>query len=328
MAHSRALVALSLLLAPASAWIAISPAEGSNVDVFNLDDSGARGNDVLSFPLNAGEVIDPNAMACGRCFCLILATNPQARSSTLYNMSFCAWVDKPTLMSKLPIPGVAYNLHSGEGEGDGGNGVTLLIDHTKTPQTYNVVRVVGDAINRLVDISKFVDLFSGDIYPGGTAYCSETQTLWVAVTTQDPSHDTLLTVDLNKRAVVANISIVKPALAAHFADCSSNSVGGFTIATDATGVRSVQLGMLSAKGQFNVLDSLALPKGSTLRLAGIADYLHDPRWAASEYGALLYSGPNFMGPGSVFVSSAKAKGPATLNDLGPGAIAASISVEY
>lgn len=320
-------LALAALAAPAAAWIAISPVDATGkVTAFSLADSGAKGADVITFPVNAGEAVFPNAFACGRCFCLLLGTNIQARTSTLYNFSFCAWVPTPTLESMVHLPGVAYNLHSFEGEGDGGDGVTLFIDHTKTPQTFSVIQVVGAQVSRVVDISAYVDLFSGNIFPGGTAFCAETLTMWVAVQTRDPTRDTLITVDLVKRQVVGNVSIAKPALAAHFADCSTNSVGGFTIAPGAGGAPgTVQVGSLSAAGAFTVLDEAALPAGSALQLSGIAAYLHDPRWNPSEFGALLYSGRGEKLPGAIFVSSGK-MGSATLNPL--DVEAASISVAY
>jgi hypothetical protein len=83
--------------------------------------------------------------------------------------------------------------------------------------------------------------------------------------------------------------------------------------------------MLTAAGQFTVLDSAALPAGSTMKLAGIADFQDFAKWGASEYGAILYSKPLQL-PGLLFVSSAGAKGPATLSPL--GVAAASIAVEY
>ena len=325
------LAALAALAAsPAAAWIALSPVDATGkVTAFQLADTGARGADIITFPVNAGEVVLPNAFACGRCFCLVLATNPPARSSTLYNFSFCAWVPTPTLESMVHLPGIAYNIHSFEGEGDGGDGITLLTDHTKRPATYSVARVAGNQVEPLVDISKFVDAFGGNIFPGGTAWCASTQTLWVAIQTQNPAHDTLITVDLGKRAVVGNLSIVKPALTAHFADCGSNAVGGFTQVGAAApgGQATVQVGMLTKAGAFNVLDQIKLPAGSSLHLTGIADFLHDPRWNPSEYGALLYSGApgGETLPGAIFTSKGK-MGSATLSPL--NVQAASISVEY
>ena len=298
-------LALAALAAPAAAWIAISPVDATGkVTAFSLADSGAKGADVITFPVNAGEAVFPNAFACGRCFCLLLGTNIQARTSTLYNFSFCAWVPTPTLESMVHLPGVAYNLHSFEGEGDGGDGVTLFIDHTKTPQTFSVARVTGNTVAPLVDISKFVDAFAGNVFPGGTAWCASTQTLYVAIQTQNPTHDTLITVDLGKRAVVGNLSIVKPALTAHFADCATNSVGGLTqVPAPAPGGQAVvQLGMLTKAGAFNVLDQIKLPAGSPIHLTGIADYLHDPRWGPSEFGALLYSGDREALPGAIFAA--------------------------
>jgi hypothetical protein len=326
------LLLLCELLEPASAWLAVSPPSNGNLDVWQLDDTGARVKDVLTFPLSdAGERVDAGAMACGRCFCLILGTNAAANTSTLYNMSFCI-VPTPALESAVPLAGIAYNVHSNEGEGDGGAGYTLLVTHPQGKRGgktgYNVVRVSSSgAVSELVDISPYVDQFSGSVYPGGTAFCAETLTLWVAVQTKDPARDTLLTVDLQSRAVTANISIVKPALAAHFADCSTNSVGGVTQTSDGKGGSTVVLGMLTAAGAFTVLDQLALPANSKLLLSGAADYMHDPRlpWANFEYGALLYTGGTAM-PGGLFTSSAGKSGPAKLGALAD--VAAAISVEY
>jgi hypothetical protein len=325
--HRLLLLAAAAAAVPSSAWLALSPVDPASgkVTAFALDDKGARGADTLSFPLMAGEAVLPNSFACGRCFCLVLGTNEQAHTSTLYNFSFCI-VPVPALESILPLGHVAYNLHSGEGEGDGGNGYSVMIDRSKAPPTFEVIQVVGAQVNRMVDISPFVDAFGGTIFPGGTAFCAETLTMWVAVQTRDPTHDTLVTVDLVKKQVVGNVSIVKPALAAHFADCSTNRVGGFTLVPGAGGApATVQMGMLSAAGAFTVLDQAALPAGSSLQLAGIADFLHDPRWNPSEYGALLYSGWGEKLPGAIFVSSGK-MGSAQLNPLNTEA--ASIAVAY
>jgi hypothetical protein len=205
---------------------------------------------------------DPNAFACGRCFCLVLATNANAQTSTLYNMSFCL-VPTPAHESTLALPGLANSLHSAEGEGDGGNGFTIFIDTKVSPQTYHVMLVAGTKITKRVDISAFVDEFGGNVYPGGTAFCAETQTMWVAIQTRHPSHDTLLTVDLASNKVVANVSIVKPALGAHFADCSTNSAGGVTL--HSTGpVTNVVLGMLDAASAFTEIDSHPLPADTNL----------------------------------------------------------------
>ena len=229
----------------------------------------------------------------------------------------------------MPIPFLAYNLHSNEGEGDGGDGYTVLIDHTTTPQSFWVAQVTGNVTRRRVDISPYVDTFGGNVYPGGTAFCATTGRMWIAVRAPNRTHDTMLTVDLKTDAVVANISVVKPSLVAHFADCKNDAVGGFTQATNAaTGVSTVRVGMLTAAGVFNPFDSADLPVGSTMRLAAVAGYMHDPRWAASAYGALLYSAPLVL-PGLLFVSTGGAGGgggPATLSPL--GAVAAAVAVEY
>jgi hypothetical protein len=335
------LFALSILslLSLSSCWIAVSPTimrdplpgtswPATMVDVFQLDDTGAEVKDILSFPVADGDAVDPNALACGRCFCLILTTNVATQTSTLYNMSFCL-VPSPIVQSSLDLPGIAYNLHSMEGEGDGGNGYTVLIDRTTTPQTFSVLQVVGQTFRKRVDISAYVNAFGGNVYPGGTAFCAESLTLWVAVQTSSPTHDTMLTVSLASNSVVANVSIPKPALAAHFADCTTNLVGGVTQQAGGT----VVLGQLSIEGAFTVLVSAKLPAGSAgLRLAGAMDFLHDPKrvpFAAPEYGALLYA-PDANGtlqlPGLLFTSTAGKSGPAKFAAL--QALAAAISVEY
>jgi len=240
-------------------------------------------------------------------------------------MSFCI-VPTPALETQVVLPGIAYNLHAFEGEGDGGNGFTLLIDHTTTPQSYHVVQVVGKQVQRAVDISAYVDgPFQGNVYPGGTAFCAESKTLWVAIQTQNPAYDTLLTIDVNQNKVLQNISMPKPSLSSHFADCAASppAVGGFTQATT-LGVSSVYVGMLDAVGAFKAFDTMPLPEGSTMQLAAIGDFMHDPRWNPSEYGAILYSSPMKL-PGLLFTST-RGKAPATLTPL--TVVAASISVEY
>lgn len=104
MRHAAILLALAAFAAPrAAAWIAVSPVTAGTVDVFQMDDKGAKTKDVVSFPVARGERVDPNAFSCGRCFCLVLATNTAARTSTLYNISFCL-VPTPALESALPLP--------------------------------------------------------------------------------------------------------------------------------------------------------------------------------------------------------------------------------
>ena len=320
-----ALVALCLSSSQVGAWLAVSKVSPTNtVDVFQLDDTGTKTKDLVTFTVKPGSVIDPNAFACGRCFCLILTTNPAARTSTLYNMSFCL-VPVPTVESQVTLPFIAYNLHSYEGEGDGGGGVTLLIDHTTTPQSYRAVQVIGKAIvPGGVDISGYVDAMGGTVYPGGTGFCAETQTLWVAIQTQDPRFDTLLTLDLGAGKVTRNISMPKPALAAHFADCSTHTLGGVT--TDTTlGVTSVYLGVLDGQGNFKTLDSAQLPPGTSTLVPTAVAFLHMAKWGPSEYGALLYA-PGGALPGTLLTSTAQQKGPAVLKPM--AIVAQAVAVEY
>jgi len=289
-----------------------------------MDDNGNKGADTLIFPVSAGEFIDPNAFACGRCFCLILTTVPEQLTSYLYNMSFCL-VPTPVVTSKTKLNGLAYNLHSAEGEGDGGAGYTILI--SPAADKYEIVTVNGGVLTPIIDISSYVDPHRGAIYPGGTAFCAETLRMWVAISTRNPNYDTLITVDLASNKVLFNQSIVKPALSSHFADCSTNAVGGLTQVAGAGGVSTIQLGMLTSEGSFNVLDAIDLPAGSDMVLSGVADFMHDPRWAASEYGAILYSRDHPLAlPGLLFTSSAKKSGPAKLAPL--GVVAAAVAVGY
>ena len=153
--------------------MAVSPVgKGGAVNVFTLSDAGEDTKEVLSFAVNNGETIAPGAFACGRCFCLMLGTNFAAKTSTLYNMSFCL-VPTPALESQFKLPGIAYNLHSAEGEGDGGSAYTIFINHHADPQTYHVARVSGQTIQPIVDISEFVDNDNGGgVFAGGSAVCA------------------------------------------------------------------------------------------------------------------------------------------------------------
>lgn len=323
---ARRALLLAALAAPTLSWIAVTPADASgSVDVIELSDAGVKTADIATFKIRKGEVIDPNAWACGRCFCLLLGTNVAAQKSTLYNMSFCL-VPTPALESTLSLPGLAYNLHSAEGEGDGGSGYTLFINNTAAPRSFHVAHVDGRAVTQLVDVSAFVDDFDGAVFPGGTAFCAETRTMWVAVRTRNPAHDTLLTVDVGGRAVTGNVSIPKPALASHFADCSTNSVGGLTqTAPDARGVSAILVGMLdAATGAFAQLDAVPLPAGSALALSGIADFYHGKKWAQSEYGAILYTKGRL--PGALLTSSGGKSGPGKVAPL--GVAVAAVAVEY
>jgi hypothetical protein len=311
-------------LAASDAWLAVTPIDKAtlSVDVFQMANNGSRQRDVLTIPVTAGEELDGNAFTCGRCFCLMLTNNRATTTSYLYNMSFCL-VPTPKLESKLTVPNaVAYNLHSNRGEGDGGAGYTVLIDHAAAPApAFVVARLSAAGATRLVDISRYVDADGGGVYPGGTAYCADSSTMWVAVLAGRGGRpqDTLVTVDLASGAVVSNISLTSPALAAHFASCgAAQVVGGVNQVSGGGGTSTVQIGTLSpSTGAFTVFDKATLPKAqASFRLAPIAVGIEMPQWENS-YAAALYDG-DFALPGLLFVSTGGSGGsgsPATLSPL-------------
>ena len=164
------------------------------------------------------------------------------------------------------------------------------------------------------DISKYVDAAKSTILPGGTAYCADSETLWVAVSAPAAAASTLVTVDLSTGAVTANISYTNPILAAHFADCKGQRVGGLTIqvgrgdGTPALGrwsgrkcrslcmqplgaSKAVVAGWLSADGFFNAFDHATLPEGSTYEVR-----LH-VRLAVCRRGGGRKSSDELMRPG-------------------------------
>lgn len=134
---------------------AIAPIANNKIDMFNFA-NGQKGNDVISIPVTAGEVISGGAFACGRCFCFVMTNNVATKTSYLYNVSFCLVPTvglrsghvagcgrrihilvqylqcmQPVVNSKLALPGLAYNLHSQIGlenePGAGEDAFTVLI---------------------------------------------------------------------------------------------------------------------------------------------------------------------------------------------------------
>lgn len=287
-----------------SAWMAISPVTKGSIDMFNLGNDGAKQNDVLSFPVAAGETVAGGALACGRCFCFVLTNNAALKASYLYNISFCL-VPKPVVNSKLALPGLAYNLHTQTGlepgPGAGEDGFTVLIDHTVSPQRFLVTRITGNKFKTVVDISKFVDAEKSNVLPGGTAYCADTATLWVAVSAPSAAASTLVTVDITAGAVTSNISYTNPILAAHFADCKQQRVGGLTLQMNGAAT-AVVAGWLSPQdGFFTAFDHANLPAGSNLQLAPIAGFFDWNAQAQSPVSGVLYTQPYAL-PGQLYSS--------------------------
>jgi len=292
----RFLVA-SALLGLTHSWMVVTPVVDNTIQMLTLNDNGTKGKDVVTIPVDAGEKVEGNSFACGRCFCLLMTTT--VHQSFLYNISFCL-TEKPAVESKLTIRGKAHNLHSAMGEGDGGAGYTILVD---SANNVIVTKVDGLKVTPLVDISEYVNGV-GSVYPGGSAFCADTLTMWVAVqSTASPSRDTLITMDLKTRSIVANITLAHKTLTAHFSKCGDvQEVGGITQVVNADGVPEVQIGLLSVTGQFSVFDKMALPKGSKYTLSPVVEGVIMPQWFKS-YGAALYVGDHFALPGLLFVSN-------------------------
>lgn len=306
MILSRYILFLLVTFQVVNGWLAVSPIVNNAIDMFQLDNNGTKVKDILSIPVTAGEQTNGNAFSCGRCFCLLLTTNPKLKHSYLYNISFCL-VPQPTLESKITLTGLAYNLHSERGEGDGGAGYLILIDHTQTPTQYVITYVNGKTITKLVDISSYVDRTSATtIYPGGTAYCADTGTMWISIqNNNNGKEDTLLMVNLQSQKILANVSLVNPSLTAHFASCGAvQRVGGVNQILNSQQQNIVQIGLLDiTSGAFNVFDSQTLPSDkNNYQLSPIVEGIIMPQWENS-YGSILYAkGDPFTLPGLLFVS--------------------------
>jgi hypothetical protein len=290
---------LFLTVQCSAAWLAVGPIRDGHVEMFKLGDDGKKGASVLTIPVTPGEVLDSNSFTCGRCFCLMLTTDVTTQSSFLYNASFCL-VDKPALESKVKVPFVATNLHCNLGEGDGGNGYSVR--ENKEAREWSIVQFVGEQSVDLVNITSYVAQYGpdGGIYPGGTAYCANSNTMWVAIESASRDTDTLLTVDLTSKEV-KSVSWRMPLLPGHFANCKSQIPGGIMLQSGPGGKKNVIIGELSTIGALNPLDSLALPAGSKLDVTPIVDVIATPLFS-SEYGAILKDPTNPNEAGSLFVS--------------------------
>jgi hypothetical protein len=339
--------ALALLCTAPGAlgWMAAGPIEDGAVKLFELK-NGAKGKDVFSVKVGAGEELESNALTCGRCFCLLLTQNAAARTSTLYNVSFCpAGVSPgappaPGLNSKLTVPTVTTNLHSNYGEGDGGNGYSLTVDKSSTPPAHKIVMYDGSSgppgtIVPVVDITAHMTVNGeqGQVWPGATAFCPESNTMWVAIDAPHGANDVLLTIDLESKAV-RSVPLHMPAAGGLFANCAKKSVGGVFVMSNGPGRKSVVMGEYDAAGSFKGVDSFNLPKGSTLDMTGIVDTIlwqNHPDWN-NEVGAVLLStsadGKQSL-PGAVFTSKAEKGGQPGGAVLSPLNVAvAAIAVEY
>ena len=333
--------------APSAAlgWIAAGPIANSAVNLFELKD-GAKGKDIFSVKVGAGEELEPNALTCGRCFCLLLTQSPAARTSTLYNVSFCpAGVSPgappaPGLNSKLTVPAVTTNLHSNYGEGDGGNGYSLTVDKSATPPAHKIVMYDGSAgppgtIVPIVDITAHMTVNGeqGQVWPGGTAFCPESNTMWVGVDAPHGANDVLLTIDLKTKAV-NSVPLRMPVAGGLFANCAKKTAGGVFVMSNGPGRRSVVMGEYDANGSFKGVDSFNLPKGSNLDMTGIVDTIlwqSHPDWNQDVGAVLLTTGMDGTQtmPGAVFTSKGEKQGQpgaATLSPLTVGV--AAIAVEY
>lgn len=324
MSRPLVLVLLSALLAVAArAWIVAGPVAGGAIDVFQMDNTGARVKDVVSVPVTAGEETAPNAFACGRCFCLLVTNDPAAFRSYVYNISFCL-VPVPAVESKLPLPGIAFNLHSNLGEGDGGNGWALVLESQKTPPTWNVVEVIGNTVRQVLDVTALVG--AGFVYPGGTAFCADTLTMWVAVDVPGGDKDTLLTIDLAARKVTSVLALNNPVLASHFGNCKATPPmpGGVMVQSSGPGRHAVVYGFITPEGDFAPADSASVPAGTQLDASPLAAFIDETAFG-SPVGALLYTNGGL--PGALFVSTPNSgRGDATVKDV--NFIVSGIAMEY
>jgi len=290
-------------------WLAVSPIKNNNIDLFQLDNNGTKVKDILSIPVTNGEQMNSNAFTCGRCFCLLVTVNPKLQHSYLYNISFCL-VPVPTLESKITLQGIAYNLHSNRGEGDGGTAYTILMNTMVNPHQYIVTSIQSTTVTKLIDISNYVDYNNvNTIYPGGTAFCADSGNLWISIQNSKNffnKQDILLMVNVNTKQIIQNISLVNPALIAHFASCGTvQQVGGIIqLINPNQNENIVQIGLLNLNtGNFNIFDSKGLNTNQqNYRLSPIVEGIIMPQWENS-YGSILYEKNDpFTLPGLLFVS--------------------------
>jgi hypothetical protein len=325
---AAAALAAALLSAPAAAWIVAGPVFNGAIDIFTMDNTGAKGKDVVSVPVTPGEETAPNAFACGRCFCLLVTNDAAAHRSYLYNISFCL-VPVPAVESKTPFPGVAFNLHSNLGEGDGGAGWALVLESQATPPTWRIVEAAGGTVRTVLDITSFVANSNGEpgfVYAGGTAFCADSATMWVAVDAPGGDKDTLLTVDLNARKVTSTLSLNNPVLAAHFGNCKASPQlpGGTMLQSSGPGRHALVYGFITPDGGFEPADAASVPAGTQLDASPLAAFIDETAFG-SPVGALLYTNGGL--PGALFVSTPNSgRGDATVVDV--DFIVTGIAMEY
>ena len=206
-----------------------------------------------------------------------------------------------------------------------------MVDRSTTPQKFAVATIVGAALRTLVDISAYVNTgngVQGTIWPGGTAYCSSTHTLWVAIDAPGGDKDSLITVNLATGLVTSALTLDSPVPASMFANCKTSTPGGVILQSSGPGRHAVVIGEINAAtGAWTALDAADLPAGSNLDVTPIVDVVETAQFT-SAYGAVLTTPGNAM-PGTLFVSTAAsggARGSATLSPL--GAIVTAVAVEY
>jgi hypothetical protein len=204
----------------------------------------------------------------------------------------------------------------------GGNAYTVLIDHNKNPPTWNIATVIAQNVQVLVDITQYVNKGSNDIqgtiWPGGTAYCAASDTMWVGIDAAGGDKDTFLTVDLKGKKVTA-IDLNMPVLGAHFADCRGaapgkpGQPGGVMVASAGFNRHSVVIGTITVDGDFAPVDAADLPAAGNFDMAPIADAISP---FSDSYGAILYSKTAFTLPGLLFSSTpAGGRGSAVLGPI-------------
>jgi len=304
-------------------FLAVGPsATAGSFDFFNLNSEGQKTKVLLTFKVAAAEVAQEGAFGCGRGYCMMLTQVPALKQTILRNFSFFT----PALLGTYTLPYLAYNLNTNEAENDDDfYGITVIQDHTKTPNTW-VVAKIGDQgkTSPILDITANVGA-TGAVLQGATAYCGAgVSTLFVAVSRRGAGAgdtDTMLTIDTAGKRVTNTVQLNMPALASHFATCGGPegalSVGGSMVVSSGFERHAIVVGSVDQRsGAFVPIDAADLPAAGAAAIpfdvssvmAGVSPF-------SLSYASVLYSGFNRL-PGLLFVSfPSQGRGSATVAPL-------------
>eukprot|EP00056_Hartaetosiga_gracilis_P021105 m.22741 g.22741 ORF g.22741 m.22741 type:complete len:340 (-) comp8890_c0_seq1:176-1195(-) len=248
-------------------WVGMSPAQGQaqNVSLFELD-VNANVVQVLTYvqlQKDKTEHVNVDAFRClpGGTFCTFLTTNDAGTKSWLYNVTVSQTSGKSGLAHVTELDGKAVNLHA---ELFSGSAITVL----QKPGDVKVVRVNGNGVESLVDISSYVGA-NGKIKPGYTTQCSDVDAMWVYIEKgEGVGSDIIVQLDLLKTRVVDTTHVLDVKMVSMWASCidstNVNKLGGTAMVNNGT---TLSYGTFNEGGHFVVSSTGKFPshgKGMTM----------------------------------------------------------------